>query len=219
MKETNGIFHDLNALPHGAICRSVTAKSVSKLGRKAQCVSLDAKAKSGQPNIDFIDMPTFLILPVELRDGEISVDVLGTLTPDAPDYARAFAGLAYHISETCDAFEAVYLRPLNGLKLDPPGPRAQRAVQYFAYPDWRYEHLREQYPDGRFECAADIGPNEWITLKLTLAGRHVDVDVNGERVLSLDDPKVEPALGRIGLFVDIGTEAYFSNLRATPKDR
>ena len=37
------------------------------------------------------------------------------------------------------------------------------AVQYFAYPDWKFDRLREEFPDGRYEAGADIGPDEWIT--------------------------------------------------------
>jgi hypothetical protein len=38
--------------------------------------------------------------------------------------------------------------PLNGRKTNPPSPRDQRAIQYFAYPNWKFDRLREQYPDG-----------------------------------------------------------------------
>jgi hypothetical protein len=43
-------------------------------------------------------------------------------------------------------------------ELHPPSPRDQRAIQYFAYPDWKLDRLREQYPDGNYEAGADIGP-------------------------------------------------------------
>jgi hypothetical protein len=172
----------------------------------------DAVATSGKYGVDFVDMPTFVLLPVAIRNGTISVDILARLTAEAPDYARAFAGIAYRAVEDGDRFEAVYLRPLNGRKLNPPPPRDKRAVQYFAYPDWRFERLREEYPDGLYETGADIGPDEWIRLEVDIDETRARVRVNGIEAMSLVQTKVEPVDGTVGLFVDIGTEAYFSDL-------
>ena len=44
-------------------------------------------------------------------DGVIEVDMKSRLLPDAPDFARGFIGLAFHISDADDAFEAFYIRP------------------------------------------------------------------------------------------------------------
>jgi hypothetical protein len=94
-------------------------------------------------------MPTFVILPITFINGTIEVDILSRLNGKGPADARAFAGLAYRIIDGGDHFEAVYLRPLNGRKTNPSNPRDQRAIQYFAYPDWPFDRLREMYPDGR----------------------------------------------------------------------
>jgi hypothetical protein len=127
-----------------------------------------------------------------------------------PD-SRAFAGLAYRISGRRDSFESVYLRPLNGTKTNPLTPRDPRATQYFAHPDWPFDRLREAYPDGRCEAGLAIGPEEWITLELTVTA-DATATVNGVPALTIDQPKARPRTGTIGLFVDIGTEAFFSNL-------
>lgn len=74
------------------------------------------------------------------------VDILSRLNGKGAADARAFAGIAYRITPGGDRFEAVYLRPLNGWKTNPPSPRDQRAVQYFAYPDWKFDRLRERVP-------------------------------------------------------------------------
>lgn len=207
---------DLVDLPAGAVLRSVRATPADIAGRRALRVSLtDEVTLEGRPDIDYIDMPTFVQLPVTLTDGTICVDILARLNARAPDYARGFSGLAYRIGEGYSRFEAVYLRPLNGLKADPPAPRRHRAVQYFAYPDWRYERLRAEYPDGRYEAPADIEPNNWMTLRLDIAGRSVTVSIDGRAVLSIPEVKADPIEGAIGLFVDIGTEAFFSNLRVS----
>jgi hypothetical protein len=42
----------------------------------------------------------------------------------------------------------------------PPEPR--RRLQYFAYPDWKFDRPREAHPDGRYETGADIAPDEWL---------------------------------------------------------
>ena len=73
--------------------------------------------------------------------------------------------------------------PLNGLKTNPPSPRDQRAIQYFAYPDWPFDRLRTEYPDGRYEAPADIGPDEWTKLRIDVESTAVDVVVNGTTVL------------------------------------
>jgi hypothetical protein len=73
-------------------------------------------------------------------------------------------------------------------------------LQYFAY------------PDGRYEAGANIGPDEWLRLKLNVVDRHVKAWINGAEVLSIEESKIEAACGDIGLWVDIGTGAYFSDL-------
>ena len=166
--------------------------------------------------MDYVDQPTFVILPVMLRTGRITVDILSRLKSGAPEFARAFAGLAYHISDDCRAFESVYLRPLNGLKCAPPPPRHKRAIQHFAYPDWPFDRLRERFPDNPHEASADIGPDEWIRLDLSIGEKSVTAQVNGTTVLSVTDTLVPAISGRVGLWVDIGTEAFFSNLTVSP---
>jgi hypothetical protein len=205
-------FHALDDLPAGASMNSVTAESVNIRGRRALRVGLTEAAASGVPGVDYVDQPTFVLIPTDFGNGIVEIDLLSRLADTAPDYARAFAGLAYRITENLESFEAVYVRPLNGGKVDPPGPRAQRAVQYFAYPEWNFERLREEYPDGRYESEAHIGPDEWIHLRIDVQDGGLRASVDGIQVLDLAETKGREARGGIGLFVDIGTEAFFSNL-------
>jgi hypothetical protein len=69
---------------------------------------------------------------------------------------------------------------------------------------------------GRYEAGADIGPNEWIDLRIDIDGTRLTVAVNGTEALTLTETKATPA-GNIGLFVDIGSESFFSNLKVTSK--
>ena len=238
------LTYALDTLPAGALPLSVTATPATISGRAALRVSLtDEIASHGVPNVDYIDMPTFVRIPADFTTGTIEVDVLSRLTSDAPEYARAFAGIAYHETYSDPAelegtrndasahrFEAVYVRPMNGRKVSPPPPRDRRAVQYFAYPDWKFDRLREVYPDGRYEAGADVGPDEWMTLRVEVGLTMLSVFVNGDAVLQQIEAKSlkarsrdthgnkPPSGGDVGLWVDIGTVAYFANLRLTRSD-
>ena len=206
---------DLGALPDGATLHSVLAEPVKLDGRKALRVRLTPEAAGGKPNVDFIDMPTFVRLPVDFETGSISVEIKSGLVPDAPDYARGFAGLAYRVSG--GSFESVYLRPANGMKLKPPAPRDRRAIQYFAFPDWKFDRLRNEEPDGGFEAGANIATGEWIRLAIFVDGKKLRATVNGDTVLDIVKTKAEPVMGDIGLWVDIGTEAYFADLHVASR--
>lgn len=209
--------YPLNALPAGATLHSVTATSVSIDGRQALRVSLTNEVTlNGTPDVDYHDEPTFVRIPADFESGTIEFDVRSRLNAMAPDYARAFAGIAYRINEAGDRFESVYLRPMNGRSLNPPGPRADRAVQYFVYPEWKFDRLREEYPDGPFEAGADIKPDVWTHVRVEIADRAVVLTVEGVAVLHIEETLAAPVRGDLGLWVDIGTEAYFANLVITP---
>jgi hypothetical protein len=216
--DSRATTHSLTKLPEGSKLRGVTAVPAEVAGHRALRVELtDAVTLEGKPGVDYVDMPTFVIIPADFTNGTIEVNILSRLNGKGPADARAFAGLAYRVAADGDHFEAVYLRPLNGLKTTPPSPRDQRAIQYFAYPDWKFDRLREQYPDGDYEAGADIGPDEWITLKLDIDDTRLTATINGTKALALRETKAAPVAGAVGLFVDIGSESFFSNLKITPR--
>jgi hypothetical protein len=218
MSHSHQTSYDLDQLPEGSTLRSVTAAPASIAGRRTLRVELtDAVTFHGRPKVDYVDMPTFVILPITFINGTIEVDILSRLNGKGPADARAFAGLAYRIIDGGHYFEAAYLRSLNGRKTNAPNPRDQRAIQYFAYPDWPFDRLREMYPDGRYEAGADIGPDEWTNLKIDIHNTHLNILVNGTQALSVAETKATPATGAVGLFVDIGSESYFSNLTISPR--
>ena len=208
--------YDLHALPAGSTLDRVEATPAEYKGRKAIKVEMPDAAIKAQLGID-VDMPTFVRIPVDFQNGRIEVDILSRLNGKGPPDARAFIGLSYRITDPEAHFETIYLRPLNGRKKNPLSPRDKRAVQYFAYPDWKFNRLRKEYPDGHYESGADIADDEWITLRLDIDGTRVRVSVNGKDELALADAKGAPVAGGIGLWVGMGTEGYFSNLRVTPR--
>lgn len=216
---TSGPYrHPLDAVPAGAIANSVTASPVMIDGRRALRVSLDEEvARHGIPGVDYVDQPTFLVLPASFEDGTIEVDVRSRLLDYAPDYARAFAGLAYRIAPDFGHFESLYVRPLNGRPTNPPSPRDRRAIQHFSYPDWPFDRLRELHPD-EYEAGADIAPDQWIHLRLDIHGRHCVATIDGIPVLDVES-LIDPCIGSVGLFVDIGSEAFFADLDVTALPR
>ncbi|MGL4309624.1 MAG: hypothetical protein ACRCSU_03980 [Paracoccaceae bacterium] len=209
--------YDLAVLLENSVAKDVHAEAVTCRGRSALRLVLSERARNGTYGIDYVDAPTFLLAPIAFLNGTIEVNVLARLLPDAPDYARGFIGLAYRITEDVQAFEAVYLRPENGLKVRPPVPRDKRAAQYYAYPDWKFDRLRAAEPDGPYEASADIGPDEWITLRLEAKDYALTAFVNDRIVLEVPRTKAAPKAGGIGLWVDIGTEGFFSDLLVEPK--
>lgn len=113
---TQTITYDLGMLPERARPLSVTANLITMGGWQALRVTLTDKASEGEPNVDFIDMPTFLMIPGNFKNGTISVNLFSKLRDDAPAYARGFAGLAYRISDSGDAFEASLRSSVKRLK-------------------------------------------------------------------------------------------------------
>lgn len=154
---------------------------------------------------------------LSFHNGVIEVKMLSRLLPDAPDFARGFIGIAYRINEDDTQFESFYVRPTNGRQCIDPVRKAH-GCQYFSYPQYTFAYFREhQITD--YEAPVDIDLNEWIDLKAIIEDKHAQFYINNQLVLEVHDMKHGAnARGSIGLFVDIGTEAYFKDLRVTFND-
>jgi hypothetical protein len=82
-------MHELTKLPEGSELRSVTAVPTEVSGRRALRVELiDAVTLHGKPGVDYVDMPTFVIIPASLENGTIEADVLSRLSGKGPADAR-----------------------------------------------------------------------------------------------------------------------------------
>jgi hypothetical protein len=210
-----GITYDLATLPEGgAVFHSGVAELTRLEGRAALRVSLNGQmTRYDVPGTGYVDLPTFVALPIWFEDGSIEVDVLSRLNDSAPDSAQPLAGLAYRICGDRDRFDAVQVHPLTGTSLNPPSPRTRRAAQFFAYPEWPFDRL---WPKGPSESGEDIVPDSWTRLTLHIDGTRLTALVNGVEALVIPVTKAAARRGDLGLFVDVGTEAYFSNLRITP---
>lgn len=88
------------------------------------------------------------------------------------------------------------------------------AVQYFAYPGFKFAQLRKEAP-GLYETYADVGLDEWITMRVHVSGQRAELYLNDARYPSfiVNTLKGTSKAGTIGLYVDIGTEGYFKDFK------
>ena len=160
------------------------------------------------------DQPTFTrIGGIGFKDGIIEVNVLSRLLPNAPESARGFIGVAFRVTDSNSKFECIYIRPTNGRADDQL--RRNHSIQYYSYPGYDFDRLRKEAP-GQYESYADMGLNEWIKMRIEVKGSQAKLFINGNKQPSLivNDLKQGANLsGAIGLWVDVGTEGFFSDLK------
>lgn len=170
------------------------------------------------PAITEVDEPTFAkLIDSYFKNGVIKVTVLSRLLENAPDFARGFIGVAFRIDESNSKFEGLYIRPTNGRADDQL--RRNRSTQYFSYPDFKFDRLRNESA-GLYESYADMGLDEWINLKIEVQGDKAKLYLNesSQPVLVVNDLKHgADHSGGIGLWVDVGTEGFFTDLRIENK--
>jgi hypothetical protein len=164
------------------------------------------------------DEPTFArIKNINFKDGVIEVKVKSRLLANAPEFARGFIGIAFRVNEDNSKFECIYLRPTNGRSENQL--RRNRSIQYFSYPDFKFERLRKEAPS-QYETYADMGLDEWIKMKIVVIGKEAKLFLNDGKQPSLivsDLKHGDITSGAIGLWVDVGTEGYFKDLIITER--
>ena len=138
------------------------------------------------------------------------VDVLAKLRDDAPSHARGFIGIIFGCNEENSKFESFYIRPANGRNcIDPI--RQKHACQYFSFPGYTFSYFREFGIDKYENKISTIALNEWKHIKVVVNDSNTQLYVNQELALNVE--RILPiSPGKIGLFVDIGTEGYFKNI-------
>ena len=165
------------------------------------------------PSILEIDEPTYAkVKELSFQNGTIEVDVYSKLLPDAPDYARGFIGVAFRIHEDDTEYESIYIRPTNGRCDDQV--RRNHSVQYYAYPNHKFNTLRVTSPE-KYESYADMGLEEWIRMKIVVNETKAELYLNHSiyPVLIVKDLKNDIRSGAIALWSEVGTDAYFKNLK------
>jgi len=176
-------------------------------GRKAVRVTRDTATKGA-------DIPTFARLSNTdgFSNGTIQVTLLSRLLPTADASARGFIGVAFRINKDNSKFESIYIRPTNGRADDQV--RRNHSTQYFSYPDYKFDRLRKE-AEGKYESYADMGLNEWIKVKIVVKGLQAKLFLNDgpQPVLIVNDLKLGVGSGAVGLFVDGGTDGYFTDIK------
>ncbi len=161
-----------------------------------------------------VDQPTFVkIKGTNFHNGTIEVSVLSKLLPDADQLARGFIGLAFRINEDNSKFESIYIRPTNARADDQV--RRNHSIQYFSFPDYPFMRTRKETPE-KYESYTDMTLNEWIKIKITVKDARAQLFINDAAQPSLivnDLKHGADTSGAIGLWVDVGTEGYFADLK------
>ncbi|MBC7947776.1 MAG: hypothetical protein H7Y42_07850 [Chitinophagaceae bacterium] len=182
------------------------------MGREVLKVIKDSAVKKA-------DEPTYVkIRGVNFKNGTIEVKVLGRLLKNATEFARGFIGVAFRINDSNTKFESIYIRPTNGRANDQV--RRNHSTQYFSYPDYKFDRLRKEAPE-RYESYADMELNKWITLRIEIqdAQAKLFIDRNEQPCLIVNDLKHgADAEGGVGLWVDVGTEGFFKDLKITKRE-
>lgn len=165
--------------------------------------------------IKAVDEPTFVkIKGIDFQDGIIEVKVLSRLLKTARPSDRGFIGIAFRIDENNSKYESIYIRPTNGRAEDQI--RRNHSVQYYSYPNYKFDRLRQESPE-KYETYADMGLNEWITLRIELKGNKAGLYLNNQKSPNfiVNGMLGNSKSGGIGLWVDVGTEGYFKDLIIT----
>lgn len=156
-----------------------------------------------------------LLTGSSFHNGMIDVDVAGIPQAHAPALARGFVGIAFRVPPDASSYDYVYIRPMNGRADDQV--RRNHSTQYAAFPDYEWLKLRTELP-GKYESYVDLVPGEWTHLKIEVNGLKMRLYVNGasQPTLLVNDLKLGDRSGGIALWIGVGTEAYFANMRLKP---
>ncbi len=161
-----------------------------------------------------VDEPTFVKLKdLDFENGTIEVKFYSQIQDPSPfQSAQGFIGIAYRVNADNTAFEAIYLRPKVG-RSDNQLSR-NKTVQYFSYPDHKFDKLRKQ-ADGKYETTASVDINEWITMRIVVKGEKAYMYINDAKYSTFVVDKMlgKTKKGSVGLWVDIGTTGYFKHLK------
>jgi hypothetical protein len=202
--------------PHGVSVQTTTYE-----GRLAlRVMSLPQSDAAWKNNPSGTGGGIVLIPGTVFHDGIIEVDLAGKPQANAPADARGFAGVAFRSKPDATKYECVYIRPTNGRADDQV--RRNHSTQYCSYPDYEWLRLRTESP-GKYESYVDLAPGEWTHLKIEVNGITMRLYVNGAQqpTLIVNDLKMGDTEGAIALWIGVGTEAYFADLRvknsATPR--
>lgn len=202
LNSTNGLQ------PH-----DVKIEAVTYLGRKAvrvmPALAPDAElagAKNGEGG------GIVVLQGTSFHNGTLEVYVAGKPRAGAFPDARGFVGLAFRVSTDPSKYECFYIRPTNGRADDQL--RRNHSTQYISMPDYPWSRLREESP-GQYESYVDLASGEWTKIRIEVHDVKARFYVNDstQPVLIVNDLKHSDSQGSVALWIGMGTEAYFADLR------
>lgn len=183
-------------------------EKVLKIERDLKTLPFDVKNLGAT-----VDEPTYAKLAnLDFENGVIEVKMLSRIQDPSPfQGAQGFIGVAFRINENDTGYESIYLRPKVGRSDNQFA--GNRTVQYYAYPDYKFDRLRKE-ADGMYETAAPVNINEWITMRIEVKGERVEMFINNANYSTfiVSKMKGKTTHGSIALWVDIGTIGYFKDL-------
>lgn len=189
---------------------------------------IDNAVIDGQPamrvvkaeKINDYDENTYAVLnDFAMRNGSIEMRMRSRLLPDAPDFARGFIGVVFRAKADSSEFESFYVRPTNGRSCTDP-VRKSHGCQYFSYPGYTFAYFRE-FGIAEFEAPIDLGLDEWFTLRVEFEDERASLFLNDSEQPALTVPRMKHGAGErgsLGVFVDIGTEAFVSDIKIVSED-
>lgn len=158
-----------------------------------------------------------LVDGTEFSNGTIEVELAGEPATGASGGARGFVGVAFRVQPDRRTYDCFYLRPTNGRADDQE--RRNHTAQYISHPEHTWYSLREKTPS-RYESYVDIGPAEWIHVRIEVDGAKARLFVNRQEqpTLIVNDVKSgRSARGAVALWFEGSTLAHFRNLRIIPR--
>lgn len=198
---------------HGLQAHDVTVEAVTYEGRKAVRVMPAAAAAEEMAAAKNGEGGGIVVLQgTSFHNGTIELDLAGKPRAGAEAGARGFVGLAFRVSADPSKYECFYLRPTNGRADDQL--RRNHSTQYISMPEYEWSRLRKESP-GQYESYVDLAPGEWTRIKIEVSGIKARLYVNdaSQPVLVVNDLKHGDSQGAVALWIGMGTEAYFANLR------
>lgn len=201
---------------------NVTGEVVKFQGKKVLKIERDLKALPfDETNLETTVDDRHYARLMDLNDfenGTIEVKMYSQLQNPAPYPGIAgFIGVYFRIAEDDSGWESIYIRPKVG-RINNQFAR-NHAVQYFSYPDYKFQTLRDKFPAGSYEGSAPVALNEWITMRIEVNGETAEMFINDLKYSSFVVDKMlgKTKKGFVGLYVDIGTIGYFRDLKVTKR--
>lgn len=201
---------------------NVKGEIVKFQGKKVLKIERDLNALPFDPNrleetVDENHYARLLDLD-DFENGTIEVKMYSQIQDPSPyPPAAGFIGVYFRIEEDDSAFESIYLRPKVG-RINNQYAR-NHAVQYFSYPNFKFQTLRNNFPAGTYEGSAPVALNEWITMRIEVNGETAEMYINDMKHSSFIVNKMlgDNQKGYVGLYVDIATVGYFRDLKVTKR--